>query len=106
MSTALVTGASGGIGLEIARLLAADHDVVLVARSADRLAEVAAELDGARVLAVDLAEADAVARVVGDVPEVDVLVNNAGVGDFAPFADADPEKLDTLIALNIGALTG
>lgn len=104
-STALVTGASGGIGLEIARLLAADHDLVLVARSAERLREVAAELGGARVVPVDLAEPGAVARVVEAVPDVDVLVNNAGVGDFSPFAEADPTKLDMLIALNIGALT-
>jgi uncharacterized protein len=106
MTTALVTGASGGIGLEIARVLAPDHDLVLVARSAERLREIAAELGGARVLPVDLAEAGAVARIVSEVPSVDVLVNNAGVGDFAPFAEADPEKLDLLIALNIGALTG
>jgi short-subunit dehydrogenase len=105
MTTALVTGASGGIGLEIARALAPDHDLVLVARSADRLAEIAAELRGARVIAIDLADADAVERIVAEVPDVDVLVNNAGVGDFAPFADADPAKLDTLIALNVGALT-
>ena len=105
MKTALVTGASGGIGLEIARVLSADHDLVLVARSAARLGEVAGELRGARVLAIDLAEPDAVARVVAEVPAVDVLVNNAGVGDFAMFAEADPAKLDSLIALNIGALT-
>jgi short-subunit dehydrogenase len=105
MSTALVTGASGGIGLEIARVLAREHDLVLVARSADRLHEVAAELGGARVLAIDLAEPGAVARIVDEVPDLDVLVNNAGLGDFAPFAEADPAKLDALIALNIGALT-
>jgi uncharacterized protein len=105
MTTALVTGASGGIGLEIARVLASEHDLVLVARSADRLREISAELGGARVLALDLAEPDAVARVVAEVPEVDVLVNNAGLGDFSPFAEADPAKLDTLIALNIGAVT-
>ena len=105
MTTALVTGASGGIGLEIARVLAGEHDLVLVARSADRLNDVAAELGGARVLALDLADPAAVARVVDEVPEVDVLVNNAGFGDFAPFAEADPAKLDTLIALNVAALT-
>jgi uncharacterized protein len=105
MSTALVTGASGGIGLEIARVLAREHDLVLVARSADRLHEVAAELGGARVLAIDLAEPGAVARIVDEVPDLDVLVNNAGLGDFAPFAEADPAKLDALIALNIGVLT-
>jgi short-subunit dehydrogenase len=105
MTTALVTGASGGIGLEIARELAGDHDLVLVARSADRLREAAAELGGARVLAIDLAAPGAVAGVVDEIPDVDVLVNNAGLGDYAPFAEADPAKLDTVIALNIGALT-
>lgn len=106
MTTALVTGASGGIGLEIARALAVDHDLVLVARSGERLREVAAELRNAKVLALDLAVPGSVARIVDEVPEVEVLVNNAGVGDFAPFAEADPAKLDALIALNIGALTG
>jgi short-subunit dehydrogenase len=108
MTTALVTGASGGIGLEIARVLAGgDHDLelVLVARSADRLHQIATELGGARVIAADLADPGAVASVVADVPTVDVLVNNAGLGDFALFADADPAKIDMLIALNIGALT-
>lgn len=105
MTTALVTGASGGIGLEIARVLAGEHDLVLVARSADGLAAAATAVGGATVLALDLADPGAVARVVEAVPEVDCLVNNAGVGDFSPFAEADPGKLDTLIALNIGALT-
>jgi uncharacterized protein len=100
MTTALVTGASGGIGLEIARVLAGDHDLVLVARSAERLREVADELGGARALPIDLAAPGAVARIAAEVPDVDVLVNNAGAGDFAPFAEADPAKLDALIALS------
>ena len=58
MATALVTGASSGIGLEIARLLAPDHDIVLAARRADKLDALAAEIGGARVIAVDLADPD------------------------------------------------
>lgn len=105
MTTALVTGASGGIGLEIARLLAPDHDLVLVARSGDQLRALADELGGAQVVAVDLAQPGAVQEVTAAIAEVDVLVNNAGVGDFGPFADADARKLTTMIDLNVGALT-
>ncbi len=105
MTTALVTGASGGIGLEIARVLAPDHDLVLVARNAAKLDTLAAELGGARVIAADLAEPGGVARIVADVSDVDVLINNAGVGDFGPFADADADKTLGMIQLNITALT-
>jgi short-subunit dehydrogenase len=102
---ALVTGASGGIGLEIARVLAPDHDLVLVARSAEKLNELAAELGGAQVVAADLATQEGVAAVTAAVPDAEILVNNAGVGDFGPFAEADPEKTDRMIRLNITALT-
>ena len=106
MPTALVTGASSGIGLEIARILAADHDVVLAARSAAALAQLAAELGGhARVVVVDLGDSSGAAKLAAEVPDVDVLVNNAGVGDFGEFASASPEKLDHMIELNVGSLT-
>ena len=108
MTTALVTGASGGIGLELARLLAGDgHDIVLVARSADKLDGLAAELGSRRttVIAADLSQPGAVAAVHAQVPDVDVLVNNAGVGDFGPFTDADPDKTLGMIQLNVTALT-
>ena len=105
MATALVTGASSGIGLEIARILAKDHDVVLAARRAGRLDALAAELGGARVVAVDLADPAGPGRLVAEVPTVDVLVNNAGFGDWGAFADAPEAKLDEMIELNIGALT-
>src|SRR5215813_13934007 len=105
MATALVTGASSGIGLEIARLLAKDHDVVLAARRADKLEALAAEIGGARVVAVDLADPAGPRRLVSEVPTVDVLVNNAGFGDFGPFTDAAEARLDEMIELNVGALT-
>ena len=106
MPTALVTGASSGIGLEIARILAADHDVVLAARSAAALQELATELGGnARAVVADLSDRSGAAKLAADVPKVDVLVNNAGFGDFGDFALAAPERLDQMIELNIGSLT-
>jgi len=105
MTTALVTGASGGIGLEVARVLAPDHDVVLVARSASKLDALASELDGARAVAADLSDPSGVAKVVAEVPDVDVLVNNAGVGDFGFFAEADLDRTLAMIQLNVVSLT-
>ena len=103
---ALVTGASGGIGLEIARVLAAEgHELTLVARSGDKLAAVADEIGGARVVVADLTSPDAVADVAREVPDVDVLVNNAGVGDYGPFAEADLDKTLAMIGLNVTSLT-
>jgi short-subunit dehydrogenase len=105
MSLALVTGASGGIGAEIARVLAPDHDLVLVARSAAKLDALATELGGARVIAADLSDPGAVGKIAAELPEVDVLVNNAGVGDFGAFAAEDTERILGMIQLNITSLT-
>jgi short-subunit dehydrogenase len=107
MPTALITGASSGIGLEISRVLARDHDVVLAARSAGPLQQLAAELGGnARVVIADLSEPAGATKLATEAPDVDVLVNNAGFGDFGSFATAAPEKIDQMIVLNVGSLTG
>ena len=100
--TALVTGASGGIGEDLARLIAAGgRDVVLLARSADKLQALAGELAGAygiraTVLAFDLSEpaaADRIARALADQQlAIDMLVNNAGFGTSGPFAAEDPHE--------------
>ena len=100
MSLALVTGASGGIGAEIARVLAPDHDLVLVARSAAKLDALATELGGARVIAADLSDPGAVGKIAAELPEVDVLVNNAGVGDFGAFAAEDTERIRALLGFS------
>jgi NAD(P)-dependent dehydrogenase (short-subunit alcohol dehydrogenase family) len=92
-STALVTGATGGIGLQIARQFAELGWTVLVgARDEARGAEVAAEF-GARPLLIDVTDADAIASAAAAVPELDVLVNNAGISldTGTPVTDTDVE---------------
>ncbi len=113
--TALVTGASSGIGLELARLLAAGgHDLVLVARSAERLERIARELrdqHGVSVLSrlKDLSELNAARalwrELAGDGVTVDVLVNNAGVGLHGAFSEQDVDAINRLVTLNVAALT-
>jgi short-subunit dehydrogenase len=115
MLATLITGASGGIGLAYARLAAKDgENVVLVARSKSGLDAVATELRNAygvdvTVMAEDLIDAGAVERIVTALKErnitIDALVNNAGVGKLAPFADTDAETIDTMLTLNIRAVT-
>ena len=88
--TALITGASFGIGFELARIFAREaHNLVLVARTADRLRQLASELEKAHstrslILATDLIEPGAVAYVLDQTTHanitIDILVNNAGFG--------------------------
>ena len=113
--TALVTGASGGIGAELARLFAADgHDLVLVARSGEKLAGLAEELGrehnvGARVLPADLARAEAPREIFDQLRAegvaVGALVNNAGVGSYGPFAETGEKSELDLLQVNVVALT-
>jgi len=110
--TALITGASSGIGLDLARLFAKDGcDVVLVARSEGKLRELAAELERdcgvkAHVIALDLAQPHAAQALVQRLPvAIDILVNNAGFGVTGPFVETDLAKELEMIQVNIVALT-
>ncbi|MFN7953257.1 MAG: SDR family oxidoreductase [bacterium] len=112
--TALVTGASMGIGLELARRAAGDgHDVILVARSGDKLDDLARELaarHGARatVIAEDLADRGAPARIEARVRDaglrVDVLVNCAGFGSNGSYWTNDRDRELDMIQVNVTTL--
>src|SRR5260370_9293317 len=113
--TALITVASFGIGRELARIFAREgHNLVLVARSADRLRQLASELEKAHgtrslILAVDLTEPGAPAYLLDQTTradiQVDVLVNNAGLGHYGLFAENDLEDCVRHIHLTVPTRT-
>jgi hypothetical protein len=112
--TALVTGASSGIGAVYAdRLAKRGYDLILVARKRDRLARLADRLETetgrfVEIIPADLSDKKDVARIetlLRADSRITLLVNNAGVGATAPLLEADVEAMDAMIRLNIGALT-
>lgn len=103
---ALVTGATSGIGREVAHKLAADGFAVLVhgrdeARGAAVVDEIIAAGGAARFVAADLTDAAATERLAEEAGDVDVLVNNAGFSWFGPTPDLDPATFDQLFAANV-----
>jgi hypothetical protein len=108
-ATAVVTGATAGIGAELARLLAAaGHDLLLVARTAERLSASAEALMADHGVSVTTRPCDlsdpAAARALGEEladRDISVLCLNAGQGVFGAFAETDPEQLSGLIKLNV-----
>jgi short-subunit dehydrogenase len=112
--TALVTGASSGLGLELARLFARDgHDLVVVARRRDHLEALATRLAAdhgvaARIIAEDLADPVAPLRIVDELSgrriAVDFLVNSAGFGSNGPFATRELGRELAMLQVNCGAL--
>ena len=110
---AAITGASSGIGAVYARRLAArGYDLLLIARRAERLETLAAELTQAhgiavQTLAADLTDAADIARVESALqraPNLEILVNNAGIGPIVSTADLSDAQAASTLALNITAL--
>jgi len=115
MATALITGASSGIGLELARFHASKGgDLVLVARNKSKLDEIKTELEKKYNISVytigkDLSVAKSAQEVHDQTTkqniQIDYLINNAGFGDFGMFAESDLDKQLQMISVNITALT-
>jgi len=114
MKTALITGASSGIGEAFAKELAANQtNLILVARSADRLQEIASKLTEQYSVTVDVIPGDLIApratqelfdKISQKNLQVDLLINNAGYGDYGEFTTRDLTKQVNMIQLNITAL--
>ena len=115
-STCLITGASSGIGSEVARELAQrGHGVTLVARREERLRDLADELTDAHgiraeVVGASVADHDGRAEVAAEIERrgltVETLVNNAGYGSAGRFQDLDPEREEGMVRLNVEAVVG
>jgi uncharacterized protein len=108
---AIVTGASGGFGLEFSKFLAADKiDLVMIARSGDKLEALAADIraqHGVNVetIALDLSLQDAASRVFERVPDCDILINNAGFANNGAFDRLDETEIRGEIVLDVLTLT-
>ncbi len=113
--TALITGASNGIGLELAKVHAQNGDnVILIARSADKLNALKTELEtqykiNVNCIAIDLSLPNVAQQVYDSVAQLNIkvnyLINNAGFGDFGMFLQTDWSKEEQMISLNINTLT-
>jgi short-subunit dehydrogenase len=106
MGTTVVTGASSGLGLELAKLLAARGEhVVAVARNADALDALVASSQRITPMTIDLSTEDGRDRLGEAVDEVDILVNNAGFGSAGAFAQTPRDVADRMLEVNVVALT-
>ena len=107
MPTALITGASKGIGRATAVRLAPTHDIIAVARSADALAALAQEVKAAggscRTIPLDISDPASVEKALGGI-DADVLVNNAGIGIMKPFMEMTRDEWRSMVDVNFNAL--
>ena len=111
---ALITGASSGIGLDLAKLMAPDFDLIITARNQAELEKIALELQTAHgnhvhVIPADLTLPEAPQQIFAEIERrglpVDILINNAGFGSYGAFAESDPKTSLDMVEVNITALT-
>lgn len=102
--TALVTGASRGIGAAVACALSESHDVLLGGRSADALAEVARECPGAKPWPVELTDTARLGDTTAGIERLDVLVHSAGRVDIAPLSETSAETWRRTLEVNVVAV--
>lgn len=115
MNYTLITGASSGIGYELASVFARhNHNLILVARSTEKLESLKTEIEKnfsvvAEVISADLSKTASAEELFEKIQKknltVDILVNNAGFGDHGLFANEDPKKIEEMILLNVLTLT-
>jgi NADP-dependent 3-hydroxy acid dehydrogenase YdfG len=104
MPTALITGASRGLGAAIAHELAPTHGLLLGARTAGSLAGIVAQLPGATAWPVELTDYDALARAAAPIQRLDVLVHNAGVADLGTIAESSVQQWRNTLEANLIAV--
>jgi short-subunit dehydrogenase len=112
--TALITGASSGIGLDLAELMAPDFDLIVTARNQIELEKIARDLEAGysthvHAIAADLTLPEAPRQIFSEIERrglpVDILINNAGFGLYGPFAESDSKASLGMIEVNTAALT-
>ena len=112
--TALITGTSSGIGLDLAQLMAPDFDLIITARNQTELEKIARELQATHgnlvhVIPADLTLREAPQQLFSEIERrglpVDILINNAGFGLYGPFAESDSKTSLAMVEVNIAALT-
>jgi len=109
----LITGASGGIGYEFASLYAQDkNSLILVARDMVKLEKIKIDFEGryginVDILAIDLSLVDSGQKLIDNIDDkkIDIVINNAGMGEVGAFINSDIKKLTSMINLNITTLT-
>jgi short-subunit dehydrogenase len=112
--TALITGASSGIGLDLAHLMASHFDLIITARNQGELEKIARELETkhgnhVHVIPADLTHPDAPQQIFTEIERrgltLDILINNAGFGAYGPFSETNSQGNMEMVQVNIAALT-